>query len=106
MYNIKSTMVAIALMAVAAPAFAQTWDWDRENESRFYQRYAREPEYKAPSVGFSLNLGGIVPNDVEIYDAPSDFDYAPARAYRYVHHNKLVYVVDPKTRKVVRIIEK
>lgn len=106
MNNFKSTLMAIALLAVATPALAQTWDWDRENETRFYERYSREPMIKAPSVGFSLSLGSVVPNEVEIYDAPADFDYAPARAYRYVHHNKVVYVVDPKTRKVVRVIEK
>lgn len=106
MLKMKSALLAIAFFAIATPSFAQTWSWDRENESRFYQRYSREPEYKAPSIGFSLNLGSIVPNDVEIYDAPSDFDYAPVREYRYIHHNKVVYVVDPKTRKVVRVIER
>lgn len=106
MSNYKASLLALALFAVASPALAQTWDWDRDNETRFYDRFSREPVRKAPSVGFSLNLGGTVPEDVEIYDAPSDFDYAPARRYRYVNHNKLVYVVDPKTRKVVRVIEK
>ncbi|MFM9973423.1 MAG: DUF1236 domain-containing protein [Beijerinckiaceae bacterium] len=105
MFNYKASLFAFALFAVASPALAQPWDWDRENESRFYERYSREP-HKAPSVGFSLNLGGIVPDDIDMYDAPADYDYAPARKYRYFNHNKLVYVVDPKTRKVVRVIEK
>ena len=106
MPNFKVSLAAVALLAFSAPAFAQAWDWDRENESRFYERYSREPVRRAPPPGITFSLGGTVPDDVDMYDAPSDFDYAPAKKYRYIHHNKMVYVVDPKTRKVVRVIEK
>jgi hypothetical protein len=105
MFKYKVSVFAFALFAVAGAALAQTWDWDRENESRFYERYSRQPMRTAPSVGFSLNLGGVVPDDVDMYDAPADYEYAPARRYRYVNHDKMVYVIDPKTRKVVRVIE-
>ena len=51
-------------------------------------------------------VGEVLPEGVEVYDSPPDYDYAPARRYRYTSSNRHVYVVDPRSRKVARIIDK
>ena len=35
---------------------------------------------------------------------PSDIEYAAVRRYRYMVHDDRLYIVDPDTRKVVRVI--
>ena len=37
---------------------------------------------------------------------PADIEYAPVRRYRYTVHSDRVYVIDPGTRRVVRIINR
>ena len=98
---ITGTFAALISLA-GSNAFAQEWDWTPDRERGFYERYSTRPD---PRPGFSITLGGVVPNDVEIYDAP-EYDYAPARKYRYLTNQKKIYVVDPATRKVVRVFEK
>jgi hypothetical protein len=98
---------ALALFTLTSgAALAAEWGWAPEHEHRFYERFGRERHEIRPGVNFNVAVGGVVPGDIELYDAPTDFDYAPAREYRYVTHEKRVYVVEPKTRKVVRIIER
>ena len=105
----KSTMfisaAASAFLFGTGVAWAQDWDWAPEHEHGFYERYSREPE-RAPPPGFSVTLRGGIPEGVEIYDAPPDYDYAPVKKYRYMRVEKRVVVIDPRTRRVVRIIEK
>lgn len=96
----------VAFIFTTGAAMADGWDWTPDREHGFYERYNRDPVRSPPPEGFNVTVGGVVPDGVEIYDPPADYDYAPARNYRYTSANKHVYVVDPKTRKVVRIIEK
>jgi hypothetical protein len=55
-------------------------------------------------VGFSATVGEEVPATVELYEMPSDIEYAAVRRYRYMVHDDRLYIVDPDTRKVVRVI--
>ena len=98
---VTATFATIFAFA-GASAFAQEWDWTPDREHGFYDRYSVRPD---PRPGLSFTLGAAVPEDIELYDTP-DFDYAPAKKYRYVTVQKKVYVVEPKSRKVIRIIEK
>lgn len=86
-------------------AFAAEWDWAPEREHGFYERFSTE-RHAEPRAAFDVGVGGVVPEGVDVYDAPADYDYAPARQYRYVTREKKVYVVEPKTRRVVHIIER
>ena len=86
-------------------ALAAEWDWAPEREHGFYERFSTE-RHVEPRAGFDVRVGGVVPEGVDVYDAPADYEYAPARQYRYVTHEKKVYVVEPKTRRVVHIIER
>ena len=98
---IAGTFAALFSLA-GTSAFAQEWEWTPDREHGFYEQYSTRP---APRPGLSITLGGVLPNDVEMYDAP-EYDYAPAKKYRYVTNQKKIYVVDPVTRKVVRVFEK
>lgn len=96
---------AAALLLASSGAFAAEWNWAPEREHGFYERYTRDPgrPYKGD---FDFRVGAVVPSGVEVTEAPVDFDYAPARAYRYVRADNRVIVVEPKTRTVVRVIER
>jgi hypothetical protein len=103
---VKLTAGAVTLLSMGSMAFADDWNWAPDREHGFYERFTRDPDPRPLKGDFDVRVGGIVPPDVEIYDAPPDYDYAPVREYRYVRHDKRVYVVEPKSRKVVRVIEK
>ena len=55
-------------------------------------------------MGFSATVGEEVPAAVELYEVPSDIEYPPVRRYRFTVRDDRLYIVDPDTRKVVRII--
>jgi hypothetical protein len=101
-----TSVASAAFLFGTGATVAQDWDWTPDHEHGFYQRFSREPVRVPPPSGFGVTVGGVVPEGVEVYEAPSDYDYAPARRYRYTSYDKRIYVIDPKTRKVVRIIEK
>ena len=98
-------ITAALSLAFTGAAFAQDWNWPQDREHGFYEHYSRTHKPVAVAPGFNLSIGGVVPETDEVYEAPSDYDYAPAREYRYRHYGNRVYVVHPKTRKVVHIIE-
>jgi hypothetical protein len=106
MKTLHVIIAGTALLFSNAIAHAQDWDWQPNYEHRFYQRWVEEPVHQALPPSLSVELGGVVPDDVDIYDAPADFDYAPVHRYRYVTVEKRIYVVEPHTRRVVHIIER
>ncbi len=52
------------------------------------------------AVGGTLTVGEPLPMDVESYPVPKDWGRSAAH-YRYVHSGKRVYFVDPKSGRVV-----
>ena len=106
----KPILLAAAFStALSATAFAQVGvavEFSPEQERTFYSTVTRERIRTAPPAGFSVEVGGTVPADVELYEVPTTYEYAPARRYRYTVHNERVYVVDPGDRRVVRIIRR
>jgi hypothetical protein len=98
------------LLSTAVPALAQPaaveFEWTPERERTVYGRVTREPVRRAPRAGFNVEVGAAVPEDTELYDMPGDIEYAPVRRYRYTVHDDRVYVVDPSSRKVVRVIRR
>ena len=57
---------------------------------------------EAPAT-FEVEVGADVPAAIELYDAPGDLA-ATTRRYKYTRRGNKIYVVDPQTRKVVRVI--
>ncbi len=110
MKRVVLTAIAGAVLAlsvgssVAQPSVE--FSWTPEVDRGFYTRVTRERVRTGPPAGFSIGVGAAVPADVELYEVPVDVEWAPVRRYRYTVHQDRVYVVDPGSRKVVRIINK
>ena len=102
------TALAAGIFLGAGSAAAQVveFQWTPEHDRGVYSRVTRERVRVPPPAGFSVGVGAEVPADVEVYDIPADIEYAPVRRYRYTVHSDRVYVIDPGTRKVVRIINR
>lgn len=82
---------------------AVQWNWPADKEHMFYQRMRQEhASVVGPTVDYSV--GAVVPPTVTLDESPGDFDFAPAREYRYVWAHDRVYVVNPHSRTVVRVI--
>jgi hypothetical protein len=99
---------AALLFSVSSPGAqpAVEFQWTPEVERGVYGRVTRERVRTAPPAGFSVTVGAEVPPAVELYEVPADIEYAPVRRYRYTVHEDRVFIVDPGTRKVIRIISR
>jgi hypothetical protein len=105
-----SHALVVSTTLLSGSAVAQTVgvgiDFTPDQERTVYSTITRERVRTAPPAGFSVSVGATVPQEVELYEVPSAVEYAPAREYRYTTYQDRVYLVEPKTRKVVRIIER
>jgi hypothetical protein len=54
---------------------------------------------------YEVTVGSVIPGEVQLYEVPATVDYAPVRQYRYVTVGPRVVLVEPATRKVVRVIQ-
>jgi len=86
--------------SVAQPAVE--FRWTSTIERGVYNRVTQEGVRTPPR--FSVTVGEKIPTAVELYDVPSDIEYAPLRRYRYTVRDDRLYIVGSDTRKVVRII--
>jgi Protein of unknown function (DUF1236) len=71
-------------------------------ETKIKEYVTKEKRSVAAPSGFSLSVGADVPQSVELYSFPSDVGVAK---YRYTVIGGKTALVDPSTRKVVRVIE-
>jgi hypothetical protein len=108
----KSTFLTTLLGATllfGASVMAQPaveFQWTPEIEGNVYSRVTRERVRTPPPAGFDVRIGAEVPAGVELYEVPADIEYAPVRRYRYTVHEDRVYVIDPSSRRVVRILRR
>ena len=100
-----ATLAALSVGSSLGQATAE-FSWTPDIDRGFYGRVTRERIRTAPPTGFNVTVGAAVPAEVELYEVPADVEWAPVRRYRYTVHQDRVYVVDPGSRKVVRIINK
>jgi hypothetical protein len=87
-------------IVVAQTAFEITPQQERTVYTNIYgQRVVSEttPEY-------DITVGAVVPSNVELLEVPATVGYAPVQQYRYVTVGSRVVLVEPATRKVVRVI--
>ena len=54
---------------------------------------------------FDVTVGAVLPGDVQMYEVPATVEYAPVRQYRYVTVGNRVVLVEPTTRRVIRVIQ-
>jgi hypothetical protein len=71
-----------------------------------YTTITRERVRTVPSASIDVNVGAVLPSEVEVYEVPAAVEIAPVRRYRYTVVNDRVVLVDPASRKVVRVINR
>jgi hypothetical protein len=101
--------LALALTLLAGTAAAQAViDLTPEEEDTIYTTITRETVGAAPRAesDWHARVGIEVPARVELYEVPTAVQVAPVREYRYTIINDDVVLVDPGTRRVVRVIER
>ena len=87
-------------MVLAQTVFEITPQQERTVYTNIYgQRVVTEttPEYE-------VTVGAVLPGEVQLYEVPASAGYAPVQQYRYVTVGRRVVLVEPATRKVVRVI--
>ena len=103
-----------AILMLSGAAFAQTGTTSsttttttttitpqQETAIRTYVTKEKTRSVAAPS-GFSITTGATLPQDVELHSFGSDVGVSQ---YRYVIMNDRTVLVDPTTRRVVRMVE-
>ncbi len=104
----RAILTTVALLAFAAPAFAQTvgvgpagagisFEPQQRTHIREYVTRERISPY-APRE--RIAVGARLPADVELRTVPSDWGPHVSK-YRYVYSNDRVYFVEPSSREVV-----
>ena len=109
--------VALALLG-AAPASAQTSTTTTTTTTRTTEtftpaqettirKYVVERKVKPVMVKERIVVGGPVPADIELEPLPSEVvtEVPAVRSYRYFASDAGIVVVNPETRRVVRVIE-
>jgi hypothetical protein len=106
---------AIALAAGIGTASAQstttttttTTTISPEQETTIYRTITREQvAVQPPPPEWAPSVGVEVPAQVQLYNMPSTVEVPSVRSDRYTVVNGHVVLVDPGTRRVVRIIER
>ncbi|MBM1170000.1 DUF1236 domain-containing protein [Microvirga arabica] len=79
-----------------------------EEKSRVVQSFTAREVKSVENVSFSISVGVSVPQDLNLRPVPADVvEIVPAyRDYRYVVVKDQIVIVNPKTRKVVEVIER
>lgn len=99
--------VATSLLVGTPGAFAQAVvEFTPDQERTIYTTVTKERVRTAPPAGMRFSVGAEIPGTVELYDVPASVAVAPASRYRYTVWDDRVVLVDPGTRKVVKIIER
>lgn len=118
----KKTIIAAAFVLAAAPAFAQTSStvttttetsgttgsitFTPDQETTFRQYVVRE-RVKPVTVQERVTVGSTLPSSVELQTIPSDIvtDIPSVRSYRYVTTDAGIAIVEPSSRRVIRVIQ-
>lgn len=106
MNKLMGAVAGAAWLFAAGSAPAQVLEITPEQETTVYTTVTRERVRTPPPAGFRVGIGVEVPTAVELYEVPATVDVVPVRRYRYTVVDDQVVLVDPGTRKVVRVIRK
>lgn len=104
--SLLSAVAGSMMLLTAASALAQVVEITPDEETEVYTTVTRERVRTPPPAGFNVTVGATVPADVELYPVPNTVRYAPYRQYRYTVMQDRVYIIDPGTRRVVRVINR
>ncbi len=106
-------LAAVALTAGIGTASAQstttvtTTTISPEQETTIYRTITHEQvAVQPPPPDWAPSVGIEVPAQVQLYNMPTTVDVPTVRSDRYTMVNGHVVLVDPSTRRVVRVIER
>ena len=96
--RLSTVAAGFLLLAGVGAASAQDVIIEPEQETVIREYVEKQPLASVKIPGVELNIGSTLPDTVELHEVP-DVEY------RYVVVDDRTVVVDPGTRKIVKIIE-
>ena len=101
---VVATATALSV-AFAAQALAQAISVEIAPEQRTrIKQYVVQEKVRPVVVKERVTVGATLPADVELLSVPADWGPSVTK-YRYVYHDNNVVLVEPSSRRVVRIID-
>jgi hypothetical protein len=96
--------VAMLFSVTSALSQAAVVEFTPEQERTIYSTVIGSPIRSAPPADFRVGVGVEVPSSVELVEVPATIEVPAARRLRYTVVDRQVVLVDPGTRRVVRVI--
>jgi hypothetical protein len=102
-----STAVGACFLFASHAAFAQAvLEIPADQETQVYTNiYGQRVVTQVTPDDFDLTVGAAVPDAVQVYEVPATVQYEPVRQYRYVTVGNRVVLVEPVSRKIVRVLQ-
>lgn len=97
---------AVALSAGSALAQAVSLDITPEQETTIYSTLSTGGTIGAAPSNVTVAVGTELPREVELREVPATVKVESVRKYRYAVIGGRVVLVDPSSRKIVKVIEK
>jgi hypothetical protein len=99
-----SAVGAAMLFGVGTALSQAVIEFSPEQERTIYSTVIGAPIRTAPPADVRIAVGAELPGTVELYEVPAAIEFPAARRLRYTVVNRQVVLVDPGTRKIVRVI--
>ncbi|MER8385818.1 DUF1236 domain-containing protein [Mesorhizobium sp. M0166] len=96
--HLSTAVAGLLLLAGVGAAAAQDVVIEPQQETVIKEYVKKQPLASVKIPGVELNIGSTLPDTVELHEVPNV-------KYRYVVVDNRTVVVDPGTRKIVKIIE-
>ncbi|MER8886000.1 MULTISPECIES: DUF1236 domain-containing protein [unclassified Mesorhizobium] len=96
--RLSTAAAGFLLLAGVGAAAAQDVVIDPEQETVIKEYVKKQPLASVKIPGVELNIGSTLPDTVELHEVPNV-------KYRYVVVDDRTVVVDPGTRKIVKVIQ-
>ncbi|MER8910257.1 DUF1236 domain-containing protein [Mesorhizobium sp. M0854] len=96
--HLSTAVAGFLLLAGLGAAAAQDVVIEPQQETIIKEYVKKQPLASVKIPGVELNIGSTLPDTVELHEVPNV-------KYRYVVVDNRTVVVDPGTRKIVKIIE-
>ncbi|MER8550195.1 MULTISPECIES: DUF1236 domain-containing protein [unclassified Mesorhizobium] len=96
--HLSTAAAGFLLLAGVGAAAAQDVVIDPQQETVIKEYVKKQPLASVKVPGVELNVGSTLPDSVELHEVPNV-------KYRYVVVDNRTVVVDPGTRKIVKVIQ-
>ena len=103
----RLAIATAALLLTTGASLAQaTIEITPEQEMQVYSTLHTTQTVGTAPADFEVNVGAVLPESIELQSVPETIAVEPVRKYRYVVIKDRVVLVEPESRKIVKIIEK